>query len=301
MIHTMTFSLLVALAAGGPVARIDRAASGPPDVAHIPHCLVSLIEDREVPAEESGRLLQVFVQEGEMVQRDALLAQIDDRQPQLDKFAAEMNRDAALARASDDIEVKYAEASFDVADAELVQKEQINANSPGSIPVTEIRRLRLTRRRAELQIEKSKLDLRVAKMTADVEQAAVTAADNNIQRRKIPSPIGGMVVEIKHHTGEWVNAGDTVARVVRIDQLRVEGFLSVKEFDPAEVDGKLVTVEVELARGRREQFHGRIVFVNPLVLSGDKYRVRAEVENRLERNHWLLQPGTAASMSIHLR
>jgi multidrug resistance efflux pump len=301
MIQATTFSLLAAVAVGGPIARLDRSASGLPGAANIPHCLVSLIEDVDVPAEESGRLVAVQVRDGEMVRRDALLAQIDDRQPQLDKFAAEMNRDAALARASDDIEVKYAEASFDVADAELVQKEQINANSPGSIPVTEIRRLRLTRRRAELQIEKSKLDLRVAKMTADVEQAAVTLAEDNIQRRKILSPIDGMVVELKRHAGEWVNAGDTVVRVVRMDRLRVEGFLSVKDFDPAEIDSKPVTVEVELARGRRERFQGRIVFVNPLVLSGDKYRVRAEVENRLENNHWLLQPGTAASMSIHLR
>jgi len=301
MIQATTFSLLAAVTVGGPIARLDRNASGLPGAANIPHCLVSLIEDVDVPAEESGRLVAVQVRDGEMVRSDALLAQIDDRQPQLDKFAAEMNRDAALARASDDIEVKYAEASFNVADAELVQKEQINANSPGSIPVTEVRRLRLTRRRAELQIEKSKLDLRVAKMTADVEQAAVTLAEDNIQRRKILSPIDGMVVELKRHTGEWVNAGDTVVRVVRMDRLRVEGFLSVKDFDPAEVDSKPVSVEVELARGRREQFQGRIVFVNPLVLSGDKYRVRAEVENRLENNHWLLQPGTAASMSIHLR
>jgi multidrug resistance efflux pump len=295
-----TLALLLALAVSGPLDRSTAGAAGSAGAAHIQHCLVSLAADVDVPAEESGRLVAVQVKEGDVVTQHMLLAQIDDRQPQLDKFAAEMNRDAALARASDDIEVRYAEASLDVADAELVQKEQINLTSPGSIAVTEIRRLRLTKRRAELQIDKSRLDLRVAKMTADVEQAAVSLAEENIRRRKIASPIGGMVVELNRHAGEWVSAGDPVVRIVRLDALRVEGFLSTKDFDPAEIAGRPVVVEVELARGRKEQFQGHIDFVNPLVLSGDKYRVRAEVQNRLENGHWLLRPGTTATMTIQL-
>jgi multidrug resistance efflux pump len=159
----------------------------------------------------------------------------------------------------------------------------------------------LTRHRSELQIDKAKLDLRVAKMTADVEQAAVSLADENIRRRKIASPVAGEVIEVNRHAGEWVNAGDPVARVIKMDELRVEGFLSTREFDPGEVAGRHVSVEVELARGRRAQFEGQIEFVNPLVLSGDKYRVRAVVKNRVENGHWLLRPGTSASMTIHLQ
>jgi macrolide-specific efflux system membrane fusion protein len=294
-------TLLVALAVTGPLDPEGARTTADPNTAYIQHCLVSLIADVDVPAEESGRLIAVHVGEGVVVMRDTLLAQIDDRQPQLDKFAAEMNRDAALARASDDIEVKYAEAQFDVADTELVQKEQINASSPGSIPVTEIRRLRLTRRRAELQIDKSKLDLKVAKMTADVEQAAVSLAEENIRRRKVTSSIAGEVIEMYRHVGEWVSAGDPVARVIKMDELRVEGFLSTRDYDPGEVATRPVTVEVELARGRRAQFQGQIEFVNPLVLSGDKCRVRAVVKNRVENGHWLLRPGTSAAMAIHLR
>src|SRR5262245_6778923 len=79
------------------------------------HCLVSLIEDVQVPAREAGALVSVGVVEGQYVTQGQLLAQINDQQPRLDKLAAELERDAALAKAQDDIEVRYAEAAFAVA------------------------------------------------------------------------------------------------------------------------------------------------------------------------------------------
>jgi multidrug resistance efflux pump len=294
-----SIALLATLVLSGPLARSEATPAY--DTAQVKYCLVSIIEEVQVPAQEAGPLVALVVQDGALVKQGQLLGQIDDRQPQLQKFAAEMERDSAIARASDDIEVKYAEAALDVADAELAQNEEINRRSPGSVPATELRRLRLTKRRAELQIDKSRLDLKVAAMTANVQEAAVKLAEENIRRRHIASPIDGMVVAVNRHQGEWVSAGEPVVRVVRMDRLRVEGFVSAADFNPGEVGGRPVTVEVELARGRRVSFNGQVVFVSPQIQAGNKYRVRAEVDNRTEQNQWLLRPGTSAEMTIHLR
>ncbi len=294
-----TITLLTTLVLNGPLARSETSPAY--EAAQVKYCLVSLIEEVQVPAQEAGPLVTMLIKDGALVKHGQLLAEIDDRQPQLQKFAAEMERDSAIARASDDIEVKYAVAALDVADAELAQNEEINRRSPGSVPATELRRLRLTKRRAELQIDKSRLDLKVAAMTANVQEAAVKLAEENIQRRQIASPIDGMVVAVNRHEGEWVSAGEPVVRVVRMDRLRVEGFVSAAEFNPGEVDRQSVTVEVELARGRKVTFNGQVVFVSPQIQAGNKYRVRAEVDNRVEQNQWLLRPGTSAEMTIHLR
>jgi hypothetical protein len=40
------------------------------------------------------------------------------------------------------------------------------------------------------------------------------------------------------------------------------------------------------------------VFVDPRIQSGGVYQVWAEVENRLDENHWLLQPGLEVEMII---
>lgn len=288
------------LAAPPAVAGETRTAPAAARTAHLSQCLVSLIEDVQVPALEAGALVSLDVSEGEFVSAGQLLARIDDRQPQLDKLAAELERDAAQAKAQDDIEVRYAEAALAVANAELERALAIERRSPGGVTQQEIQKLQLAKRRDELQIERSRLDMRVAQLTANVRQAAVKAAEDAVARRQILSPLNGVVVTLFHDKGEWVAAGEPVLQVIRIDRLRVEGFLSATEFGPEEVIGQPVTVEVPMAGGRAGRFAGRVVFVSPLVQAGNKYRVRAEVENQLESGGPLLRPGMTASMTISL-
>jgi macrolide-specific efflux system membrane fusion protein len=280
-------------------AMAAQPATQPREV-QLTHCLVSLIEDVQVPAREAGALMKVSVVEGQHVTQGQLLAQIDDQQPRLDKMAAELERDAALAKAQDDIEVRYSEAAFAVAGAELERAQAIERKSPGGVTQQEIQKLQLAKQRDELQIERSKLEMRVAKMNADVHQAAVKSADNAVGRRQILSPLAGVVVTIFHEQGEWVAAGEPVLQVIRIDRLRVEGFLNAHEVGPEEVANRPVTVDVQIAGGKTARFAGKIVFISPLVQAGDKYRVRAEVENRTEASTPLLRPGMTATMTIGL-
>jgi multidrug efflux pump subunit AcrA (membrane-fusion protein) len=309
--HTALALTLVALAAppfaplgqARPQAAVASAAAArvnPPQQAQIKPCLVSLIEDIQVPALEPGALKSINVVEGQFVSKGQLLGTIDDRQPLLEKMAAELERDAALAKAEDDIEVRFSQAAFAVAGAELGRAEAIDRKSPGGVTQQEIQKLQLAKHRDELQIERSKLEMHVARMNADVHQAAVRAADDAVARRQIVSPIDGVVVTLFHERGEWVAAGEPVLQVVRIDRLRVEGFLNAIEFSPDQIADRPVLVELELSGGRTERFTGQVVFISPLVQAGNKYRVRAEVENRTVNGHPLLRPGMTANMTIQL-
>ena len=51
-------------------------------------------------------------------------------------------------------------------------------------------------------------------------------------RRKVRAPIDGVIVELKRHRGEWVAAGDTLLRLLRMDRLRIEGFINAKDYVP---------------------------------------------------------------------
>jgi len=303
MLHPVGFvALLLAIPPLAATPSQPRPAAAPTvgREASVPHCLVSLIEDVQVPALEPGALTSVAVVEGQYVTQGQVLAQLDDRQPRLDKLAAELQRDAALAKAQDDIEVRYADAAYAVANAELERALAIDRKNAGSVTQQEIQKLQLAKRRDELQIERSKLEMRVAKMNADVHQAGVKSADDAVARRQILSPLAGVVVTLFHEKGEWVAAGEVVVQVIRIDRLRVEGFLSADEISPEEVAGRSVSVEVPLTGGRTARFPGQVVFISPLVQAGNKYRVRAEVENRTENGNPLLRPGMTANMTITL-
>jgi multidrug efflux pump subunit AcrA (membrane-fusion protein) len=284
-----------------PLASVTHSPAIPAAAAHLPDCLVYLIEDIQVPALEAGALVKINAQEGDVVEQGQLLALLDDSQPKLQKMAAELERDAAIAKASDDVDIRFAQATLAYSIAELQRLLAIERKGAGSVTVQEVEKAKLAKQRDELQIEKSRLDAKVAKMSAEKHQAEVQAADLSVARRQILAPItpiSGEVATVYHEQAEWVNAGEPVIQVVRMDRLRVEGFAATSELNVADIAGKEVIVEVELARGQRQRFAGRVTYISPLVTAGGKYRVRAEVENRLAGDEWLLRPGASVAMTI---
>lgn len=293
---THSLVLMAALLLTGPT---ERPA---PATAELQMSQVFLIHDVPAAAQETGLLMSVQVQPGDEVKEGQILAKLDDRQAQVARRAAEREREAAMARAEDDIDVQYAMKSFQLAEAEWNDSLRINQRSEGTVANSEVRRLELAKHRAELQIAKSRLDMRVARLTAEVHQAAVDSADEKIARCEITAPFDGVVMDVQKQAREWVTAGDPVIRVVRMDRLRVDGLVKADELDPHELEGRRVTVIVGLARGRTAKLDGKIVFVNQVVQAGNRFRVRAEVQNRREPNgQWLLNPGKSARTIVHIR
>ena len=264
-------------------------------------CLVSIVEEAKVPAREAGVLVELRVREGDVVEKGAVIAKIDDDQPQMERRKAKAEHEQALAKAESDVDVRYAVAAELVAEAEHKKALESHAKVPGSVTEVERDRLKLNEKKGELQIEQAELERRLNGLAAQSKEAEVLAAENAIDRRLIKSPLDGVVVQLFPHQGEWLQPGDPLARVVRTDRLRVEGYVDSARHDPVEVSGRPVTVEVALAGGRRESFQGKIVFTSPLVESGGDYRVFAEVENRKDpaSAQWLLRPGQTATMTIH--
>ncbi|MGE3405666.1 MAG: efflux RND transporter periplasmic adaptor subunit [Pirellulales bacterium] len=291
----LTAALLMANMGAAPGQR-----SATPGQARLERCLVSLIEDVEVPASEAGQLVAVEAREGLQVEAGALLARINDDQPQHMRKIALAEQKAAEEQASNDVKVRYSKALTAKSGTDYRDTTILNRRSPGTISASEERRKLLELRAAELQVEQAELDQRVAKFTAESKSSELAAADTAIARRQILAPISGMVVETHKKLGEWVQPGETVLRIVRLDRLRVEGFLNASEHNPHEVMNRPVLVEVPLAHGRVEQFRGKVVFVSPLVEADGEFRVWAEVVNRTEGDQWLLLPGLNAAMSIEL-
>ena len=286
------------LAAACGAARVGIAAETEPVLER---CLVSLIDEAKVPAREAGVLVELAVREGDMVSRGAEIARIDDDQPRMERDKAKAEHDQALAKAASDVDERYAVKAEEVAEKAWEKAENAHRQSPGSVTEVERSRLMLEWEKTKLQIEQAKLERTLAGLAATGKGVEVQAAENGIQRRLIRSPLDGIVVKVFPHQGEWLQPGDPLARVVRTDKLKVEGYVDAAKWDPELVRDRPVTVEVTLAADRRETFTGRMVFVSPLEESGGDYRVVAEVENRRvgASRQWLLRPGKTVRMTVH--
>lgn len=273
-----------------------------PTVAKLPHCIVSLIDHVNLPARQPGVLKELKAKEGMIVNEEDFLGKVDDQDALLRKKAAEHRLAVAKEKATNDAELKAAQKIIEVAKAEYEESVAINKRSPGTIPETQMRRQFLQWERSVLDAVVAEMNIEVAKLEQQVTEAELQAVENELERVRLLAPFSGVVVQLYRQQSEWVQPGDPVVRVVRMDRLRVEGFLNSEDFAPEEVLGAPVTINVALAGGRKAQLKGTVDYVSPLVEASGDYRVWCEVDNRPRQDYpWLLRPGIEAEMIIQLK
>src|SRR4029078_12446867 len=96
---------------------------------------------------------------------------------------------------------------------------------------------------------------------------------------------------------EWVQLGDTILPLLRLGTMHVDGAIEQSQYDPNEIQGCDVAMEVELARGRKTTVRGKIVKGKNFVRAGGVYNVRAEVANLQEHGVWIVRDGLPATLT----
>jgi macrolide-specific efflux system membrane fusion protein len=282
------------------VAQQQPAAA--PGSVKIDECILFLADEAKVPAQEAGVIDKMLVKEGDEVKAGDQLVQIDDSIPKQQVAIAVAEFNAAKMQAETQVPRKYAVASLAVAKAALKISEDANRRVPGSVSRAELNKQDLECTQMELSIEKADSDTGIALKQTEVKRAQWEAAQTTLKHRQVLSPLDGTVRMVRQHVGEWVQAGEPMVHIVRMNRLRVEGQLNAAKISPSDVAvGLPVEVEVQLSGTRTVKLPGTVTFVDPLVVSGGEYTVRAEVENREENGRWLIYPGLNARMTIHLK
>lgn len=277
---------------------LPAAAANPAAPLKLTDCLVSLIDDVEVPAERPGVLQSLAVKEGDYVAAESVLGQLDEQLAKLAHRTAAAEAATAKTKAANELETEYATAEHNTREAEYRISLTANQKQPHSVSVVELEKLRLAAEQARIKIAVSMYERRLRDTEAEAFTAKADQAEVDVARRKIRAPVAGEIVELFYRPGEWVEPGKPVLRLVRLDRLRVEGFVPFAEREPSTLLDSSVTVRVSFAGGRVEEFSGKITYVNPLVQPGGEYRIWAEVDNRRVGKQWLLKPGVAAEMEI---
>ncbi|QDU73820.1 multidrug resistance protein MdtN [Bremerella volcania] len=256
--------------------------------------LLKIIESVEIPAQQSGVLKMVKAQEGTIVDRGEVIAKIDDEEKVLEVQKAKVDFDIAAREAKNDVNIRFAKKSLEVAAAELMRSEEALSIAEKSVSQTEMDRLRLLVEKSRLEIEQSEEKTAIAKLTAELRDAELQIVKTQLKKHQIESPIQGMVVAVFRRSGEWVETSDSVVKVVRIDRLRAEGFIRNEEA-MIELIGSKATVTVEIPNREPIQVEGEVTFVDPEV---DPVNGQVRVWVDLENEDLKLRPGLRASMTI---
>jgi multidrug resistance efflux pump len=293
--------LLLGIAVAGQTFGSDLGT--PSNEVVVEHCVVSTIDHAQLPAQLAGMLTNLDVEDGDQVKEGDVLGKIDETETLIRLKAAQFKLNVASEKATNDSQIKLTEKLIELYREEYKQSLAINARSPGTISESELRLQRVKYEKAVLDSVVAKMDFKIAGLEEKVTEVEVEAVENELERRTLRAPFDGIVEQTFRKQSEWVREGDPVLYLLRMDRLRVEGFVDADKVSPQQIAGAKVEITVDLLGETEATLDGKIDFISPTVESNGDYRVWAEVDNSPQEGGypWLLRPGVEAKMVIFKR
>ncbi len=178
-------------------------------------------------------------------------------------------------------------------DIEIAKNEQSIQSLRSTSKSATVDQQQIATRRLDFELRKATSDSGIGTLTAERTKTSVEIAREKLDRRRIHSPLSGIVVERLKNEGEWVEAGEPVLRVIRMDRLLVEGYVNADLVDQSS-RGRAVSVEGSSREGT-VSVEGQIIFVSPEIDSvNNQVQIKAEIENP----NLVLRPGQPVEMTI---
>lgn len=214
----------------------------------------------QVAAAEMGIINQMLVQEGDLVKAGQVLGVLDD-----DILKASL----AIAKKAKDSQgaIRSAEAEYSLKTDRLKQFKQLRRLNHASAEEVE---------RAEMEKSVAESQLLAANEANQIKELEFHRAEVQLARRKIRSPIQGVVIEVHKDLGEFVSPTDAVVfTVVQLDPLLATFSLPAPEAAQL-TKGRLAGVEFQ---GQRKT-NGKIVYVSPVInAQSGTVKVKVEIPN----------------------
>jgi membrane fusion protein (multidrug efflux system) len=220
-------------------------------------------EEATIAAQVAGPVTSVLVEEGDAVEADQTLLEIDPERRQL--------------------ELRDARAGVEEARANLAERER------------EARRIRALVERgvaSQARVDETETAAKLARSRFEAASARLGLAQRSLRDASVSAPFAGLVARRHVSAGEFVAAGQALFDLVALDPIEVE-------FHLAEIDSGRVSpgdeVEVSVAPYPGEVFPARTTMIAPTIDPETRtLRVKAEIDNADGR----LRPGLFARADL---
>ena len=220
-------------------------------------------EQAEIASELSGRITEILVDEGDAVEAQQVLLEIDPERRNLE----------------------LADARAGLAEAQAALREQQREHA---------RRKTLHERgiASDAGLDQAATDLALARSRAEAAAARVGVAERAVRDASLRAPFSGLVARRTVSRGEFVNVGQPLFELVALDPVEVEFHLAERDSARAVVGQE---VRVSVAPFPEERFRGVVTVVSPIIDPRTRtLRVKAEIDNADGR----LRPGLFARANL---
>ena len=214
-----TVAALLAVMALGAAAEPLRAAEDIESFGRRTSCLIEANSVIKLSSQAQGMLAKVNVRRGDSVQANAVVAELES--------AVELAMlHAAQLKAETDAVVKSKAAELANAEQRLVRQRGLAVRTIGSPQALEDAETKVAVTRSELA--QAELDRRLAAI--DVERL-----DALLERRRLRSPVNGVIATVDMHPGEYADSSTAIATISEVDPLKVEVYLPTEAYPVVQV------------------------------------------------------------------
>lgn len=275
---------------------------------------VEPVRNFEAHAPAPATVKRILVKEGDHVKPGQLLLQLDDAdaRAQAAKALAQLRSAEADLHASQtggtqeevlttraDLEKAQAEREDARRNLDAVQKlERNGAAAPAEV---EAARSRLTKAEADVQLLQSRLSGRfsspeIAKVQANATQAraAYEAAQDLLKNLNITAPFAGTVYQLPVRPSSYVNGGELLVQVARLEDVQVRAFVDEPEIGRLAV-GEKVQIRWDAIPGR--VWEGTLTRV-PVSVTMVGTRTVGETTTRIDNFDRKLLPNVNVTVNI---
>jgi RND family efflux transporter MFP subunit len=218
-----------------------------------------------ITAPLDGRVQQVIAEEGQVVEADALLAEMDASIQRIVVEAAELQAEAAG-------EMKRAELL--AAEARIMHERMVRAAENDAASEWEVRRTQLQRKQAEAQLQ-------ALRERRAMDQATLRLEQERLDRHHLRAPFAGRIVRVRVEDGATVAAGDPIVSLIHLDPLEAQISLPARMYGQLEV-GR--TYQLLAGEPVNRQLDARLTTVDPIIDSASRtFRCVFEIDNPDDR------------------
>lgn len=284
--------MLLIMTVGSPVAGIVTAEEGSDKVV-VQNAILKTLETTTLGAQVAGMISHFDVREGMQVKIGQELGKIRDEAVKLELERLKTSIDIARKKFSNTIDRQLAAKSLAVAENEYQRALNANRLVADTYPLNEIDRLKLISDRAKLEVERAEYQTMMAGLDVKQAEHEYRKSYEVYTRHRIHAPVTGMIVALEKHVGEWAEPGTGLLRIVRLDRLRIEGFIPAADAT-ANLVGRSADVEIQVGQTALRTT-AQVVFITPDVnpVNG-LVRLFLEVDNQTLE----LRPGLIVKASI---
>lgn len=254
---------------------------------------VLAINNVQIASEAAGIVRRIGVETGVDVLQGQTLASLNRETFEAEYEVAVEEERIARLEAANDANLQFARKSKEVNQKLLERGRHARSNYEKSISRTDIERLQLELEQSVLSTQQAEMEREVASMTASMKSRIREAAAINLDHREIRSPLNGRVAQVYVQNGQWVNAGEPIARVIDLKHLRIQGFFNKDHMFQIRSGNQAV---FEYSIGTQEfQIPVKVTYVGSEIID-DIFQVWADVENKDGQ----LVPGVKGRLTIEL-